>query len=174
VNHARTFPSRDAAERSKRFLAGGLEAVYHEPCDGWHLQDATPRVMPKRGAQRAATFPPRVAAAITRRDRCCQRCGATSGLHRHHRRGKSRGGPGRRAHAHCACNGILACFLCHAWIHAHPRQAAAEGFIVSQAVDEPATVSVMRYAATGSGATQWPTCGGEWAATEAEAAEAVA
>jgi hypothetical protein len=173
VNHAKTYPTRQAAERSKRFLAGGCDARWHEPCGGWHLE-STVRELPKRNAQRAATFPPAVARRITRRDRCCQRCGATSGLHKHHRRGKGKGGSSRRPHAHCACNGILACALCHIWVHAHPRQAEAEGFIVSQSVDEPGTVGVMRHAAAGGGALQWPTCGGEWAATADESAEAVA
>lgn len=52
--------------------------------------------------------------------------------------------------------------------------AEAQGFIVSRSVEVPGSVGVMRFAAAGSGVTQWPTCDGEWAGTATEAREAVA
>jgi hypothetical protein len=110
--------------------------------------------------------------------RLCQRCGSARNLQRHHRRAKAKGGSAARPHTQCCCNGILLCGPyrssagCHAWAHAHPEEARAEGWIVSQSVDEPGSVGVMRFAAAEDGATQWPTCSGEWAQAAPEAREA--
>jgi hypothetical protein len=41
-------------------------------------------------------------------------------------------------------------------------RAEAEGFIVSQSVDWPGSVSVMRFAAAEGGASQYPSCDGRW------------
>jgi 5-methylcytosine-specific restriction enzyme A len=174
VNHAKTYPTREASERSKRFLAGGLVAVLHEPCAGWHLEPAGKATAAPRKAQRSHPFPALVRDVLDMRDRlCCQRCAGTRDIHRHHRRPKGMGGS-RDEHAQCTCNGLLACGPCHAWIHAHPRLAEAQGFIVSQSVQVPGSVGVMRFAESGGGATQWPTCDGEWAESAAEARETAA
>ena len=171
----RRFASEQEACRSKRALSG---AAVPKLCsltrDHWHLETVRKPKSPKRKSG-ANAFPKRVAGRIDRRDGCCQRCGSSRNLHRHHRRGKGSGGSQRRPHAQCACNGIVLCFYCHMWAHGKGRrEAEAQGFIVSQAVDEPGSVGVMRFAEAGSGVTQWPTCGGEWAGTAAEALEAVA
>lgn len=132
---------------------------------------------PVRSGLRA--FPRKVAALLDKRDGICQRCGIAGPLHRHHRRGKGSGGD-RRLHAQCACNGLELCTWnpqdglggCHRWVHLHPRQAMAEGFIVSHEAERPGDIGVMRFAARDGGATQWPACAGEWLETAPEAGEA--
>lgn len=165
----RRFATKDAAASSKR-ARNGVAVPVECPlrCGYWHLEAA-------KAEARAQPFPPAVADQINQRDERCQRCGSRRGLHRHHRRGKANGGS-RRKHAQCACNGILLCWLCHHWAHVTGRrQAEAEGFVVSQSVRKPGSVGVMRYAGAGmGGATQWPTCDGEWVSTAPEALEAAA
>ena len=128
------------------------------------------------------TFSPAVCALVDARDgddsgavlvRLCQRCGSTRNLHRHHRRLKQKGGSSNRPHTHCPCNAVTVCLACHDEIHdqASRREMEAEGWIVSQAVDEPGAVGVMRFAAAEGGATQWPSCSGAWLETAAEARE---
>lgn len=181
MNHARTYPTRQAAESTRRFLAGGLRAAWHEPCGGWHLEAIQKVSLLPRRAGRQKPFPPAVAARIDARDidretgeRCCQRCSSVRQLERHHRRLKGIGGA-RSGHAQCACNSVTLCRDCHRLVHGKGRvRAEAEGFIVSQSADVPGTVSVMRFAAGQGGAAQWPSCGGEWASTADESSEAVA
>lgn len=38
-------------------------------------------------------------------------------------------------HQHAPCNGVTCCTVCHAWIHAHPFEARAEGWIVARHAD---------------------------------------
>lgn len=152
------FKTQAAAARSKRALNGNATPVECPLHRGfWRLETV------KQPA--VVTFSPKVAAQIDKRDcRRCQDCGSRRGLHRHHRRGKAAGGSRNRAHAHCACNGILLCHDCHRCAHDEQRaQAEADGFIVSQSVDQPATVAVARFARTGRPVRQVPTCDGEWA-----------
>lgn len=166
------YATEAAAMCSKRGRAGGLTAVLCR-CKSWHLRDATEIVLPDRRTARPDTFSAAVRAQLDKRDGCCQNCGSTQGLQRHHRRGKASGGSSRRAHTHCSCNGLILCWRCHPWSHVRGRrQAQAQGFVVSQSVAEPASIGVMRYAGTGGGgATQWPTCGGTWAGSAPEARE---
>lgn len=115
-------------------------------------------------------FPAAVCVLIDARDicqpdevRCCQRCGSTRNLQRHHRRGKASGGSDNRPHTQCPCNAVTLCLSCHFWAHTDGRaQAEDEGFIVSQAVDQPGSIGVMRFAAADGGATQFPSCDGRW------------
>lgn len=153
------------------------------------LRPGTPRraqaAAAAKGHSAARSFPPRSRKLIDRRDsdhagaepvRLCQRCGTAEDPQRHHRRGKQKGGSHRRPHTQCPCNGITLCGPggrgCHQWAHAHPEQARAEGFIVSQSVNAPGSAGVMRFAAAEGGATQWPSCSGGWLETAAEALEA--
>jgi hypothetical protein len=177
------YSSEEAALRSKKGLTGRYLAVPCR-CEGWHLEELILKPVPSWSAGPAGseTFSAAVCALIDQRDgddggavlvRLCQRCGTTRNLHRHHRRGKDAGGSSDRAHTHCACNGVTLCRGCHAEVHAHPEQSQAEGWIVSQSEDEPASVGVMRFASAEGGATQWPSCSGEWARTAPEMREAV-
>ena len=126
-------------------------------------------------AQRGETFPPPACTLIDLRDsdttgtlpvRLCQRCGSAENPQRHHRRAKGKGGSGDRAHTHCPCNSATLCGPggrdCHGWAHAHPAEAMAQGFIVSQSVDFPGLISVMRFAEGPGGASQYPSCDGRW------------
>lgn len=64
----------------------------------------------------------------------CLRCGSPApNGHWHHRRTRRR----RNEHTHCACNGVWLCPGCHRWVHDHPFEAKAAGFIVSRYADEP-------------------------------------
>ncbi len=192
----RTFPDEAKALRvlgkitSLRETGGGsatysaATGVYRCRGGNWHLEEpeaTTPaKLAPAAKDTGPETFPRPVCLLIDKRDsddsgavlvRLCQRCGTTRNLHRHHRRLKGYGGS-RRTHAHCACVGVTLCQRCHGEIHANPKQAMTEGWIVSRAVRHPGTVGVMRFAAAEGGATQWPTCTGEWAETAPEAREA--
>jgi len=46
-------------------------------------------------------------------------------------------------HQHCPCNGILLCRTCHNWVHAHPKDAKAQGLIVGRHVEQPTMVPVI-------------------------------
>lgn len=43
-------------------------------------------------------------------------------------------------HQHCSCNGIYLCRTCHDWVHAHPFEAKAAGWIVPRSNPEPGSV----------------------------------
>lgn len=160
------WATEDEALRSKRGQSGDNTVIpCRTGCGGFHLE-------PKR-KDTSDPFPAAVRAQIDARDKCCQRCAATQALEHHHRRLKGIGGSKHRTHAQHACNGILLCRKCHGWAHRGDRRTAeAQGFIVSQSVDEPGLVGVMRFAAAGGGATQWPACDGSWADTAPEMREA--
>lgn len=136
------------------------------------MKRAAPAV---RASSQAQPFPPLVCRLIDQRDndghgaipaRLCQRCGTSRDPQRHHRRGKAKGGSKRRTHTQCSCNGITLCGpggnSCHQWAHAHPAEARAQGFIVSQAVSEPAAKGVLRLVAIGGNTVRWPSCDGQW------------
>lgn len=72
----------------------------------------------------------------------CERCGSL-GAHWHHRRSRSV----RDALTHSPVNGVLLCTLCHAAVHANPREAIEQGFIVSRYQD-PRLVPVERWDGT--------------------------
>lgn len=38
-------------------------------------------------------------------------------------------------HQHAPCNGVTVCKTCHAWIHSHPFEARAQGWIVARHAD---------------------------------------
>jgi hypothetical protein len=174
MNHAKTFPTREAAEHSKLVLAGTHEAVEHQPCGGWHAERIAAVAAPqRRSAPNQETFPPAVLRLIDARDvdpvtgvRCCQRCGARTGLHRHHRRLKQAGGTSAK-HSQCACNSVTLCYPCHIpWAHESGRAEATElGYVVLQSEPQPALVSVARFAAVPQIGwdERWPTCDGRWA-----------
>jgi hypothetical protein len=67
----------------------------------------------------------------------CVRCGGF-GYHWHHRRSRRVADE----HQHCPCVGIMLCATCHRWVHQHPREAMAEGLIVSTFEVAPWTVPV--------------------------------
>lgn len=58
---------------------------------------------------------------------------------------------------------LTLCRKHHRLVHRNGRvRAQAEGFIVSQAVDVPANIGVMRFAEADGGTTQYPSCTGKW------------
>jgi hypothetical protein len=61
----------------------------------------------------------------------CVRCGMMTPGHWHHRRSRSI----RDDITHSPCNGINLCGTCHDWVHAHPFEARAQGWIVSRYKD---------------------------------------
>lgn len=71
---------------------------------------------------------PKEREAVRERDKWCQRCGKASDLSIHHRQGR------RGAHPHRLSNLVLLCGDgmrgCHGWVHAHPTDAYAAGFMV--------------------------------------------
>lgn len=72
----------------------------------------------------------------------CERCGApTMNGHWHHRRSRSV----RDELVHSPANGVWLCPTDHAWVHAHPFEARAEGFIVSRHSD-PRTEPIQHWA----------------------------
>lgn len=178
------YATKDKALNSKRGQGGGFEP-HGCLCGSCHLRRIPMGTRTVKPAKETGpeSFPRPACQLIDVRDsddsgavpvRLCQGCGSTRNLHRHHRRGKDAGGSGRRPHAHCACNGLTLCQTCHDWAHANPREAQAMGWIVSQSAGEPAAEGVMRFAAAGGGATQWPSCDGRWAETAPEMREAAA
>lgn len=57
----------------------------------------------------------------------CERCGKGAlGFDHHHRKLRSRGG------GDTASNLVAICRRCHNWVHAHPRQASLEGWMVHE------------------------------------------
>jgi hypothetical protein len=48
-------------------------------------------------------------------------------------------------HQHCSCNGIWLCARCHEWVHAHPFEAKAKGWIVSRHQPLPGSVATVAY-----------------------------
>jgi hypothetical protein len=179
------YGSEAHALASKLGRVGAHDAVPCR-CGSWHL-----RPKPARPATRTSPmgslhpFPAAAIVLIDLRDaitaevtipvRLCQRDGSAQNLARHHRRGKGQGGSENRPHTQCPCNAVTLCQRCHYWAHVlEPRQAMAEGFIVSRSVGRPGSVGVMRFAAAQGGATMWPSCGGLWLETAPEAREMAA
>ena len=70
----------------------------------------------------------------------CLRCGMASS-HWHHRRSRSV----RDEHTHHPGNGASLCGKCHDWVHANPRGATKEGYIVSRFVSFPCCIPVLTY-----------------------------
>lgn len=68
----------------------------------------------------------------------CARCGRGSDLDVHHRLARSGGTDESFANLVSLCRG------CHRWLHHHPVQARAEGWIV-RAQDDPAAVPVKHW-----------------------------
>lgn len=66
----------------------------------------------------------------------CARCGVRGSDWHHRRRRNVRDG-----HEHCPCNGVLLCRVDHQWVHNHPAEAKAAGFIIPT-TDLPASVPV--------------------------------
>lgn len=86
-------------------------------------------------------IPTRARAVVRERDGGhCLRCGAGGGIEVHHRR---RRGVGEDPHQYP--NLISLCAVCHPWVHAHPEDARAGGFIVSMHVDDVAGVRVTSF-----------------------------
>lgn len=175
------YGTQDEAANSKRGRGGGFEP-HGCPCGKWHLRHIPTgtRTVKPSATSGPESFSAAACALIDTRDsddsgavlvRLCQRCGSSRNLHRHHRRLKGEGGT-NRPHAHCPCNGVTTCLQCHREIHDHPEQSEAEGWIVSQSIDEPGSAGVMRFAAAEGGATQWPSCDGRWLETAPEMREA--
>lgn len=65
----------------------------------------------------------------------CARDGSIHDLHIHHRMPRS-GGRDERA-----CNKVTLCAYCHRWVHANPRRAREEGWVVVRTSD-PAQIPV--------------------------------
>ena len=63
----------------------------------------------------------------------CLMCGMSGNAWHHRRRRAVKSGHFQ----HCACNGVLLCSTDHAWVHAHPVEAMANGFILSTITKNP-------------------------------------
>lgn len=84
-------------------------------------------------------IPSRTRELISRRDGTqCFRCGCGGAHELHHRRRRRDGG-------HHLSNLIRLCTTCHQWVHAHPDEARAGGWIVSAYVANPAVIPVRHY-----------------------------
>jgi hypothetical protein len=70
----------------------------------------------------------------------CVRCGGTAYLEMHHRRRRGIG-----ADPHAPCNMLLLDLVCHKFVHAHPEEARAGGFIVSMYDDFPEDIPVVSF-----------------------------
>jgi hypothetical protein len=46
---------------------------------------------------------------------------------------------------HSPTNGVLLCRTCHSWVHKHPFEARASGYIVSRWCADPGTVPVRSF-----------------------------
>jgi 5-methylcytosine-specific restriction protein A len=79
---------------------------------------------------KATPIPERSRNLVIARDRSrCVRCAAPCLPGEwHHRRSRSV----RDSITHSPANGILLCHTCHVWVHAHPFEARASGYIVSR------------------------------------------
>lgn len=90
---------------------------------------------------KAKPIPEKSRSAVQNRDLGrCQRCGGGSQRHWHHRRSRSV----RDELTHSPANGVLLCTWDHAYVHANPKQAMEEGFIVSR-YDDPTEISFKRW-----------------------------
>ena len=64
----------------------------------------------------------------------CLRC--TGGrVEIHHRRGRAV----KDEHTHCGGNLVSLCAVCHAWVHANPKEAMRLGWIVTREAVDPGT-----------------------------------
>ena len=92
----------------------------------------------------ASPIPPAARRAVRERiSGRCLRCGAPAPHgHWHHRRSRSV----QDEHTHSPGNGAWLCGTCHTWVHAHPFEARATGFIVSRHTLDPGTQPVQSYA----------------------------
>lgn len=68
----------------------------------------------------------------------CFRCGCGGALDLHHRQRRREGG-------HGVSNLLSLCPLCHRWVHAHPVEARAAGWIVSVHEDKDPTQMPVRH-----------------------------
>jgi hypothetical protein len=163
----RSYPSEEAAGRSKRVISGtAIGTPCRIPGHGWHLvsvSELTPEARAKRQRRQSRdTIPWRVRRQVHARDgRRCLYCGSPDGIQLHHRRLKQAGGDAR-PHTDCACNLVSLCHLHHPhWAHVtHRRTAEAEGLIVSAAWPAPGLVPVLIHGDAG-GFTAWLTCSGD-------------
>lgn len=172
----RVYPTFDEAYKAaeqKTFKTGKAWKV--GSCsfgEHWHVVYPGSVLLPRK-VYRPDPFPPLIAKLIDGRDYCCQGCGYSGRLERHHRRLKASGGSGARAHTQCTCNGVSLCRQCHQFVHEHPALARTFGLIVVQAFKYPRLIEVTRY---GLGQIRfpyadwedhepepfWPTCDGQW------------
>lgn len=121
------------------------------------------QVVPLRKPSRPKdTIPPRVRAAVARRDMgMCVYTGKPA-EHVHHRRLRGMGGTSD-PHAHCPCNLISLASGAHEWAHANRREAEAEGLIIPAATPKPWLIPVLVHSyEDGSGLWAYPSCDGEW------------
>jgi|SRR5690606_17198746 len=79
-------------------------------------------------------IPTSVRAFINRRDPKCPRCGAPGAELAHRMR--------RREGGHRKYGIIRLCRACHRWSHANPKQAEAQGYIVSAFSDPEEMVNI--------------------------------
>lgn len=83
-------------------------------------------------------IPQKARDAVDARDQGqCVRCGGRA-TDKHHRKRRRDGG-------HAVENLISVCRACHTWIHAHPKQAVYEGFIIHFAEDNIASVPIRSF-----------------------------
>lgn len=157
----RRWPTQEAAEHSKLFLAGGKSAV---PClfgcGGWHLADET-------GTTAETGFPPAVKLMIRVRaglgnpeDARCEACGiwvGAKGGQCHHRQNRGMGGSRLR---NTVSNGGLLCgtppdlATCHGKATALKAHMIAAGWVLKSGQD-PLLVPVMLFSLDGGISPVW-------------------
>jgi hypothetical protein len=157
MNHAKTFPTRESAERSKRFLAGGCEPRFHEPCDGFHLELTAARELPKRKAPRD-TGPDRATRALVlaRDGYACVSCGVSvigSQYSLQHRVARGVGGGNEASNLIVLC-GSATSPGCHLEAEKRTSDSHQRGYWL-RSTEDPRLHGVMYREADGSGVTRW-------------------
>lgn len=94
-------------------------------------------------AARATAFPPEVQTLVQLRSGWrCERCDRLGVAHFHHRRPKGMGGT-NLTWVQAAANAAHLCGPCHEWVHAHPAEAYATGWLIRKGVGDMADMVLM-------------------------------
>lgn len=148
------WPDLDAAQHSKKYLAGGQEAWEHPACQGVHLRPA--------GSGAKDTGPDaRTRATVLERDQfqCCA-CGKPVGMPGtwwsiQHRVARGQGGTNELPNLVTLC-GSATSPGCHRLAEDRDREMHERGYWLRSGED-PALVPIMLASESGSGVTVWLT-----------------